>query len=135
MGSYVPIIPSFESVALGDVTNDIEIGDLDNDGDIDDIVSTTTTADGAGVDPAGFYEFTGLTPGVEYQVQFDLPAGSIALYPAENRDESRLMVIHKDSGKIEHKLFKDVIDYFNDKGLTNYADLAKEDLEKAFKNK
>lgn len=48
------------------------------------------------------------------EFKFDLPAGSIALYPAENRDESRLMVIHKDSGKIEHKTFKDVIDYFEE---------------------
>lgn len=48
------------------------------------------------------------------QFKFDLPAGSIALYPAENRDESRLMVIHKDSGKIEHKTFKDALDYFNE---------------------
>ncbi len=46
--------------------------------------------------------------------KFDLSAGSIALYPAENRDESRLMVIHKDSGKIEHKVFKDVVDYFEE---------------------
>ncbi len=48
------------------------------------------------------------------EFKFDLPAGSIALYPAENRDESRLMVIHKDTGKIEHKMFKDVVDYFNE---------------------
>lgn len=48
------------------------------------------------------------------QFKFDLPAGSIALYPAENRDESRLMVIHKDTGEIEHKTFKDVIDYFEE---------------------
>lgn len=48
------------------------------------------------------------------EFKFDLPAGSIALYPAENRDESRLMVIHKDSGKIEHKTFKDIIDYFEE---------------------
>jgi S-adenosylmethionine:tRNA ribosyltransferase-isomerase len=48
------------------------------------------------------------------EFKFDLPAGSIALYPAENRDESRLMVIHKDTGKIEHKVFKDVVDYFNE---------------------
>ena len=48
------------------------------------------------------------------QFKFDLPAGCIALYPAENRDESRLMVIHKDSGKIEHKTFKDIVDYFNE---------------------
>ncbi|WP_026135796.1 tRNA preQ1(34) S-adenosylmethionine ribosyltransferase-isomerase QueA [Nafulsella turpanensis] len=48
------------------------------------------------------------------EFKFDLPAGLIALYPAENRDESRLMVVHKDSGKIEHKVFKDVIDYFDE---------------------
>jgi len=48
------------------------------------------------------------------EFKFDLPAGSIALYPAENRDESRLMVIHRDSGKIEHKIFKDVVDYFEE---------------------
>jgi S-adenosylmethionine:tRNA ribosyltransferase-isomerase len=46
------------------------------------------------------------------EFKFDLPAGSIALYPAENRDESRLMVIHKDTGKIEHRTFKDVVEYF-----------------------
>ena len=48
------------------------------------------------------------------QFKFDLPAGLLALYPAENRDESRLMVIHKETGEIEHKIFKDVIDYFDD---------------------
>ncbi|MEM7110056.1 MAG: tRNA preQ1(34) S-adenosylmethionine ribosyltransferase-isomerase QueA [Bacteroidota bacterium] len=48
------------------------------------------------------------------EFKFDLPTGLVALYPAENRDESRLMVIHKDSGEIEHKTFKDVVDYFNE---------------------
>ena len=48
------------------------------------------------------------------EFKFDLPAGSIALYPAENRDESRLMVIHKETGRIEHKIFKDVVDYFSE---------------------
>jgi len=48
------------------------------------------------------------------EFKFDLPSGLIALYPAENRDESRLMVVHKDSGKIEHKVFKDIIDYFDE---------------------
>src|SRR5690606_6262064 len=38
----------------------------------------------------------------------------ISLYPSENRDESRLMVVHRATGKIEHKVFKDVIDYFNE---------------------
>ena len=46
--------------------------------------------------------------------KFDLPAKLIASHPAENRDESRLMVVHKDTGKIEHRLFKDVIDYFTE---------------------
>lgn len=48
------------------------------------------------------------------QFKFDLPSGLIALYPAENRDESRLMVVHKDTGEIEHKVFKDVLDYFDE---------------------
>lgn len=46
--------------------------------------------------------------------KFDLPSGLIAKYPAENRDESRLMVVHKDTGEIEHKTFKDIIDYFDE---------------------
>jgi len=45
---------------------------------------------------------------------FNLPNELLAEYPAENRDESRLMVLHRDSGKIEHKMFKDVIDYFDE---------------------
>ena len=48
------------------------------------------------------------------QFEFELPEKLIAEYPAEQRDESRLMVVHRDSGKIEHKQFKDVIDYFED---------------------
>ncbi len=46
--------------------------------------------------------------------KFDLPSGLIAKYPVDNRDESRLMVIHKDTGKIEHKMFKDIVDYFDE---------------------
>lgn len=46
------------------------------------------------------------------QFNFDLPKELIAQHPHENRDEARLMVAHRDTGKIEHKLFKDVIDYF-----------------------
>ncbi|BDD10755.1 S-adenosylmethionine:tRNA ribosyltransferase-isomerase [Fulvitalea axinellae] len=48
------------------------------------------------------------------EFKFDLPADLLAQYPVENRDESRLMVVHKDTGKIEHKVFKDVIDYFDE---------------------
>lgn len=48
------------------------------------------------------------------EFKYDLPTGLIALYPAENRDESRLMVIHRDTGEIEHKIFKDVLEYFDE---------------------
>ena len=48
------------------------------------------------------------------EFDFKLAANGTALHPAENRDESRLMVVHKDTGKIEHKLFKDIIKYFNE---------------------
>ena len=46
--------------------------------------------------------------------KFDIPSSIIALHPMENRDESRLMVIHKDTGKFEHKTFKDLVSYFNE---------------------
>ncbi len=45
---------------------------------------------------------------------FELPEKLISKYPTESRDESRLMVVHKDSGKIEHKTFKDIIEYFDE---------------------
>ncbi len=48
------------------------------------------------------------------QFKFDLPEKLIAQHPAPNRDESRLMVIHRDTGTIEHKMFKDVLDYFDE---------------------
>ncbi|MCD6565016.1 MAG: tRNA preQ1(34) S-adenosylmethionine ribosyltransferase-isomerase QueA [Bacteroidales bacterium] len=51
------------------------------------------------------------------QFKYDLPSNLIAIYPEKNRDECRLMVLHKDSGKIEHKVFKDVINYFIDKDI------------------
>ncbi|MDO5656318.1 MAG: tRNA preQ1(34) S-adenosylmethionine ribosyltransferase-isomerase QueA [Flavobacteriaceae bacterium] len=45
---------------------------------------------------------------------FKLPEKLLAERPANYRDEARLMVIDRKSGKIEHKLFKDLIDYFNE---------------------
>lgn len=45
--------------------------------------------------------------------QFNLPDELLAEYPAENRDESRLMVVNRKTKTIEHKMFKDVIDYFD----------------------
>jgi len=48
------------------------------------------------------------------QFKFNLPKELIAETPAKVRDEARLMVIHRKTGKIEHKAFKDVLSYFND---------------------
>lgn len=48
------------------------------------------------------------------QFTFELPKKLVAQYPAENRDEARLMVIHRDTGKIEHKIFRDVLGYFDE---------------------
>jgi len=45
---------------------------------------------------------------------FNLPEELLAEFPAENTDESRLMVVHRKTGEIEHKMFKDIIDYFDD---------------------
>ncbi|UNY99112.1 tRNA preQ1(34) S-adenosylmethionine ribosyltransferase-isomerase QueA [Zhouia spongiae] len=45
---------------------------------------------------------------------FDLPKELLAEYPSEMRDEARLMVVHRETGEIEHKLFKDLIDYFDE---------------------
>lgn len=47
--------------------------------------------------------------------KFNLPEELIAKYPEHNRDESRLMILHRKTGKIEHKTFKDIINYFDDK--------------------
>lgn len=51
------------------------------------------------------------------EFRFNLPEKLIASHPSQNRDESRLMVLHKETGKIEHKMFKDVIDYFDDQDI------------------
>ncbi|CAL2085117.1 S-adenosylmethionine:tRNA ribosyltransferase-isomerase [Tenacibaculum sp. 190524A02b] len=45
---------------------------------------------------------------------FELPQELLAEYPSEHRDEARLMVLHRDTQKIEHKLFKDLINYFDE---------------------
>lgn len=49
--------------------------------------------------------------------KFTLPEELLAERPADEREEARLMVVHKDTGEIEHKKFKDVLDYFDDGDL------------------
>ena len=48
------------------------------------------------------------------EFNFNLPEELIAEYPTNNRDDSKLMVVHRESGKIEHRYFRDVIDYFDE---------------------
>ena len=48
------------------------------------------------------------------QFTFNLPKELIAEHPARYRDESRLMVLHRKTGKIEHREFKDIMEYFED---------------------
>jgi len=48
------------------------------------------------------------------EFEFDVPESLISEYPTEERDESRLMVLHRKTGEIEHKMFKDIINYFDD---------------------
>src|ERR1035441_5792932 len=48
------------------------------------------------------------------QFKFNLPDNLIATHPAKNRDEARMMVLHRKTGKIEHKIFKDILKYFDD---------------------
>ncbi len=51
------------------------------------------------------------------QFKFDLPPELVAKFPADERDESRLMVVHRDTGKIEHRIFKDILEYFDEGDL------------------
>ncbi len=46
--------------------------------------------------------------------KFALPKEQIALYPTKDRDGSKLMVLHRKDGKIEHKKFKNILDYFDE---------------------
>ncbi len=46
--------------------------------------------------------------------KFNLPVELIAERPPHGRDESKLMVVHKKTGKIEHRIFKDLLEYFED---------------------
>ena len=56
------------------------------------------------------------------QFKFKLPEEKIALYPAKYRDESRLMVVHKSTGEIEHVTFKDILNYFDDQDAFIFND-------------
>jgi S-adenosylmethionine:tRNA ribosyltransferase-isomerase len=48
------------------------------------------------------------------QFKYNLPQDLIALYPSENRDESRLFVVDTKTGKFEHRIFEDITDYYSE---------------------
>ena len=48
------------------------------------------------------------------QFKFNLPSELIANYPINNRDEARLMVLNRKTQTIEHRIFKDLVDYVKD---------------------
>ena len=48
---------------------------------------------------------------------YNLPKELIAQHPSKKRDESRLLVLHRDKGIIEHRIFKDIVEYFNKEDL------------------
>ncbi len=48
---------------------------------------------------------------------YDLPEELIAQTPAEPRDSSRMLVYHRDEDKVEHRIFHDIVDYFDDNYL------------------
>jgi len=51
------------------------------------------------------------------QFNYPLNPEQIAKYPSKHRDESRLMVLHKDTGEIEHKVFNEILDYCSEDDL------------------
>jgi len=53
---------------------------------------------------------------------YELPEGRIAQYPIEDREQARMLVLHKKTGEIEHKTFRDIIDYFDDQDVMIFND-------------
>ena len=48
------------------------------------------------------------------QFRYDVPEELVAQYPLDNRDDSRLMIINRETGTFEHRMFKDVVDIFDE---------------------
>ena len=56
------------------------------------------------------------------QFKFKLPEDLIAQYPAPRRDECRLMVVHRKTGEIEERVFKEIINYFDEGDVMVFND-------------
>jgi S-adenosylmethionine:tRNA ribosyltransferase-isomerase len=51
------------------------------------------------------------------QFRFDLPLNLIAQHPAKKREDARMMVVHRATGQIENRHFRDIMEYFDDKDV------------------
>ena len=56
------------------------------------------------------------------QYGYEFSSDMLAKYPADNRDESRLLVLNRKDGTIEHRVFKEILDYFDEKDLFVFND-------------
>ena len=56
------------------------------------------------------------------QYGYEFSPEMIAKYPTENRDDARLMVVNRKTGEIEHRIFKDIIEYFGEKDMFIFND-------------
>ena len=56
------------------------------------------------------------------QYGFEFDPELIAKYPKENRDEARMMVVRRSDGSIEHRIFKDILDYFDEGDMFVFND-------------
>ena len=56
------------------------------------------------------------------QYGYEFSEDLIAKYPTTNRDDARLMVLHRKTGQIEHRVFKDIIEYFDEKDMFVFND-------------
>ena len=72
------------------------------------------------------------------QFKYHLPQEQIALFPTEERDEARMMVLHRKTQTIEHKIFKDIVDYFvylkDDEHINEFPEQTMNILYDAIKN-
>jgi len=53
---------------------------------------------------------------------YKLPEGRVAQYPIEDREMARMLVLHRKTGEIEHKIFKDLLGYFDDQDVMVFND-------------
>lgn len=56
------------------------------------------------------------------QFKFNLPTEQIAQHPLRYRDDSRLLVLHRKTGEVEHKMMPDLVQYFNEGDLFIFND-------------